>query len=308
MAKTGHNFYMLSGPRLKTWDHHTRELPAGHYIHPESYETLSSNIAYDIVLCQNKLDNYSLLRNVADRLSLPLIVLDHTEPPVGLPSKVLNDLKTLRADAFVTITPHNRRSWGLDGVAEVIPHGIDLDVFTGYTGLRPEVVNVSNHFVDRDPWLGYRIFRNLIKQSGVPAYVIGENPAHANEFADTNIKFLGSIKDPAKLAENLASYRLYLNTTQLSPLPMSLLEAMAVGLPVVTSAQQQIPEVVRDSVEGFISNEPEVLANGILQLINAPDLAREMGQNARARIAEKFSMGAFIKNWNEIFHRTYYGV
>lgn len=303
LSQTGHNFYMLSGPGLKTWDHHTRALPSNHYIHGESYETLVGTISYDLVLCQNKLDTYPLLRNIADTLQLPLIILDHTEPPSGLSKKDLEKTQKFKADAFVSITPHNLASWGLEKVGVVIPHGIDLNIFKGYNGDLPRAVNISNHFKERDHWLGYEIFREILRRGDIMADVIGENtpPEGLVEC------YLGSISDPKVMAGVAGTRRFYLNTTQLSPLPLSLLEAMAIGLPVVTTAKQHIPEVVRNGVEGFISNDVDELVAGALKLLAHRELAHDMGCAATERIASKFSMTNFVRNWNQLFDKVYYG-
>jgi glycosyltransferase involved in cell wall biosynthesis len=74
-------------------------------------------------------------------------------------------------------------------------------------------------------------------------------------------------------------------------LPMSLLEAMAAGLPVVTTPVGGIPEAVTDGVEGFLVAPGDVAAlrARLALLLADSDLRRRMGASARAKIATHFS-------------------
>ncbi|MGC8782912.1 MAG: glycosyltransferase family 4 protein [Armatimonadota bacterium] len=69
-------------------------------------------------------------------------------------------------------------------------------------------------------------------------------------------------------------------------LPMSILEAMSWGLPVITSPVGGIPEVVRDGVNGLLVPPMDVpaLCKAIQQLIEDETLRLQMGDNARASV------------------------
>jgi glycosyltransferase involved in cell wall biosynthesis len=75
-------------------------------------------------------------------------------------------------------------------------------------------------------------------------------------------------------------------------LPMVVLEGMSYGLPIIASHVGAIPEVVRDGTEGFILSPGDVpgLANRIALLAADPALRRRMGQAARRRVEERYSM------------------
>jgi len=74
-------------------------------------------------------------------------------------------------------------------------------------------------------------------------------------------------------------------------IPMALLEAMASSRPVIASRVGGIPEVIDDGVEGFLIEPMDIhgLANRCLQLIQAPDSAKRMGEKARQRVEQDFS-------------------
>ena len=71
--------------------------------------------------------------------------------------------------------------------------------------------------------------------------------------------------------------------------PMSVMEALGVGLPVVASRVGGIPDVVRHGVEGFLvkPGDPEELAEALIKLLGDLNLRLRMSQAARAR-AEEF--------------------
>jgi len=74
-------------------------------------------------------------------------------------------------------------------------------------------------------------------------------------------------------------------------IPMSMLEAMALGRPVVASAVGGIPEVIQDRVNGRLvpPGDEAALAAACLELASDPELARAMGARARQTIEDSFS-------------------
>lgn len=73
--------------------------------------------------------------------------------------------------------------------------------------------------------------------------------------------------------------------------PLSVMEAMAAGLPVVASSVGGIPELVTDGKEGFLvpSGDVEALQGRLEQLAGVPGLHLEMGSRARTRAVDHFS-------------------
>ena len=75
---------------------------------------------------------------------------------------------------------------------------------------------------------------------------------------------------------------------------MALLEAMAASRAVVASRVGGIPEIVEDGFEGFLVEPMDVnsLAERCRRLIESPDVARKMGEQARKRVERDFSATA----------------
>lgn len=75
-------------------------------------------------------------------------------------------------------------------------------------------------------------------------------------------------------------------------IPVTLMEAMASGLPVVTTRHSGIPELVEHGVSGWLAEENDVdgLVEGLARLEREPALALRFGRAARDRIADEFDI------------------
>jgi len=73
-------------------------------------------------------------------------------------------------------------------------------------------------------------------------------------------------------------------------IPNVLLEAMAMGLPVVATQVSGIPELVEDGVNGLLvpPDDPPALAQAIARLLDDPALASRLGEAARATVLARF--------------------
>jgi glycosyltransferase involved in cell wall biosynthesis len=77
-------------------------------------------------------------------------------------------------------------------------------------------------------------------------------------------------------------------------MPLSVLEAMAAGLPVVATDVGEVSRVVIDGEHGFVPppHAPEQLADSLRKLLGDAGAARRMGDAARSRAVSSFSSGA----------------
>jgi len=83
-----------------------------------------------------------------------------------------------------------------------------------------------------------------------------------------------------------------------------LIEAGACGKPVVASNVGGIPDVVKDGVTGILvpPGDPMSLSEGILRLLQDPELRERMGQAARQRINEKFSARTMVQGIVDVYN------
>jgi glycosyltransferase involved in cell wall biosynthesis len=88
---------------------------------------------------------------------------------------------------------------------------------------------------------------------------------------------------------------LFVLSTHREGFPLSILEAMAMGKPVVATSVGGIPEIVTNGVTGYLHQHgnSQELADALLRLIENPEDARRMGATARENVLQNFSRQKF---------------
>lgn len=89
-------------------------------------------------------------------------------------------------------------------------------------------------------------------------------------------------------------------------IPVVLMEAMAVGIPVVSTEISGIPELIEDGVSGFLAkpNDPESLAEAINKVLNGSKSIGQITKAARQRIVNEFDQDKNIDRLLEIFNQS----
>jgi glycosyltransferase involved in cell wall biosynthesis len=109
--------------------------------------------------------------------------------------------------------------------------------------------------------------------------------------AGERIKFLPPVTGADKCALLASCGFLVFPPVEPEGHPRVVLEALAFGLPVITTARGAIAETVVDGDSGFVLEDPvpEQIADRILRLLREPVLRERMGRAARARYLERFT-------------------
>lgn len=131
----------------------------------------------------------------------------------------------------------------------------------------------------------------LIRQQDpeVTLKIVGDGPerlglrAHANRLKiGQAVTFCGMLQDE-ELVKSLHEADLFLTASLTENMPLSVLEAMASGLPVIAPAAKGLPGIVHDSVNGFLvaPNDPSEMAAATLKLLSEPARIKKYSQQAR---------------------------
>ena len=162
---------------------------------------------------------------------------------------------------------------------------------------RPRLVMVGRLQAPKDP---LTLVRALATLHGVDfeALLVGDGPERAaveeevRRFGiESTVRLLGERSDVPEL---LGTAEIFVLSTRSEGLPLSILEAMAAGLPVVASNVGGVPELVIDGETGLLvpAGDPRSLAAAIERLLEDQSLARRLGEAGRSRVAEHFDLGA----------------
>ncbi len=143
------------------------------------------------------------------------------------------------------------------------------------------------------PEKGVSVMLEAWKRLGIPLVVVGGGPLEAQLKAVDNpaITFLGT-QSPASVQQLMRRARfLVMPSVWYEGFPMTLLEAFAVGLPVVASDIGSLAELVQDGVTGKLARagDAEHLAATCETLYDSKGLLEEMSVNARAAYAGNYT-------------------
>jgi glycosyltransferase involved in cell wall biosynthesis len=171
------------------------------------------------------------------------------------------------------------------------------DVVVGFVGRLDPVKNLS---------LLLKVFENCLEHDQhFKLMLVGDGPARAAiERACAHQKFRGRILCVGQ-QENVVTYLramdIFILTSLREQMPMSMLEAMSVGLPVVATAVGEIPIILQGQEAGFVSEidqAPQQLADALLQLRNQ-HLRLQMGQAGRNLVVKRFRQQTMIQEYHE---------
>lgn len=101
------------------------------------------------------------------------------------------------------------------------------------------------------------------------------------------------------------NYDIFINTTNIDNMPVSIIEAMALGLPIVSTNAGGLPYLIENGVEGLLIpvNAENKMAEAIEFLLCNSEKAGEMSKNAREK-AEKFDGNSVKTQWNKLLENV----
>ncbi len=108
---------------------------------------------------------------------------------------------------------------------------------------------------------------------------------------DEYVTLTGEV-NPESVRDLLHESHIFLHAGLSEGIANSVIEAIACGLPVVTTDCGGMGEAITDGVEGFVvpTRDPEAMAEAIIKLIDTPSLRVRMGQAGRARVLKQFTL------------------
>ena len=177
----------------------------------------------------------------------------------------------------------------------VIPNGVDTDHFappgeTSVTG--KNILCVARRVGRKDlPTLleALAILRRTKPDARLK--ILGNGPIALD--AGDNVEILDATPD---IRPHLAAAGIFVLSSIDEGAPNAILEAMAAGLPVVTTATGGTAEIVRDGETGRVvpPRDPQALADALAELMADPARAKAMGTAGRARVVRDFSLAVMV--------------
>lgn len=291
LMKTGHQFFNLDIPQFPIkWE---KGMPK-----PDNMTIINDLTELphrpDLIISQNVVDQLQIWQQLGYQFDCPIIEFEHTLPSpqweqMGLVPKIKEDV---RVPAYVFITDYSRAAWLRedDPNAHTLYHMVDTDLYQGWTGGNGRAAIMCNAFQGREWAVGDIVKLMVMEGEDNRIDLFGHNPGF-----ESRVLMRGEV--PATLAE----YDVFINTSIRSPIPASLLEAAAIGMPIISTKTCAIPEFFTDGENiRFYETEEECLA--ILDELLADKAQRKrLGEAARQVILDNFNEERYIADWNEVF-------
>jgi len=194
----------------------------------------------------------------------------------------------------------------------VIPNPLVLDnyPFRQREVLRPSLLWVRAFDMIYDPLLAVRVFQ-VISSYYPQANLTMVGPDKDGSMAvcrklaeelglENKVRFTGRLSKPEWISLSDA-HDIFLNTTTVDNTPVSVMEAMALGLPVVSSKVGGIPWLLMDQVDALLvpPGDVEAMAAAVKRLLQDQGLAEALSCRGRERASE-WDMGKVAAQWREM--------
>lgn len=252
------------------------------------------------------------------RTRIPMLV--HTKHGRNYPDQwkrvLINRMVTWATDCVVAVS-HNAARVSLEveripaRKLRVLHNGIDLDRFQPLAAcnLNPRrAIHVARLCDPKDHTTLLRAVR--LVSNAIPDFhldLVGDGP-HRGQIESlcdelqlrNNVSFAGFCGD---VRQRISQCGLALLSSLSEGLSITLLEAMAMGLPVVATNVGGNGEVIVEGQTGMLvpPQQPEKMAAAMLELIGSPERAAAMGKAGRKRIEDEFDLRSVVRAYESIY-------
>ncbi len=216
-----------------------------------------------------------------------------------------------RVDRLVVPSGYLHREFEKHGLAHrIIPNIIEVDgwPYRRRERLAPRLLWVRHLRAGYNPWMAVEVLQRVqqrfpdatLKMAGDGGM---ETEMRARIAAEgiLGVDLLGHISQ-AELRKHLSEGDIFISTTNVDNQPRSVMEAMACGLPVVSTDVGGVPFLIDDRVHGLLvpPRDPDAMAAAVLELLDDPALALGLADRA-IELVRGFSWQVSRHKWAAVF-------
>lgn len=209
----------------------------------------------------------------------------------------------------------------------VVHNGIDTDSFArpvadagARIGERPVLVGAVGHLA---PIKGHDVFVRAAaiisaRRRGAQFVIIGEDKSPQMGYRKyleglvAELGLSGSVRMPGwrdDIPGALSSLTLFVSAARSEPFGLSIVEAMAAGLPVVAAASEGALEIIEDGLSGRLVpvGDAESLAEAIDELLDDPLERSRLGRNALLAARQRYSLARMAGDTERVYREVLAG-
>ncbi len=218
-----------------------------------------------------------------------------------------------RADALVTPSAYLQRAVAARGFsARVIPNVVDLGTYPykQRRRLAPRLFWMRSFHPIWNPAMAVRMLALVRRQVPDATLVLAgqdKGSQHQTERLAVDLGVAGAVRFPGFLDEKakIAAFRaadVFVNTNRIDNMPVSVVEACAMGLPVVSTRVGGIPDLLVDGETGLLvpDDDAAAMAEAVLRLLRDEELAARLSANGRC-LAELSEWTRVRPQWDRLF-------
>jgi glycosyltransferase involved in cell wall biosynthesis len=191
-------------------------------------------------------------------------------------------------------------------------NGIDVDRFE-FVGPQSELSAISVARLSPEKDFGTLLRATAIVLREFPQFrlrIVGDGQERAGlERLSTElgltfaVEFMGERSNVPAL---LATAGFFVSSSKTEGISLTVLEAMSVGLPVVTTAVGGSPEILVEGTTGHLSpaENPQALADAILRMCRTKSAWKKMGRAGRERVEEHFNIRSTMAHYESLYEQT----
>ena len=150
-----------------------------------------------------------------------------------------------------------------------------------------------------------RILKRMIQKSqySFKYFIVGYGPEEKkirNKIKELNLEnHIEVVINPKNIFEYFKMADLFLTTSIYEGMSNSVMEAMSFSLPIIATNAGDMKYLIEDNYNGFICpyQEPNIISNKLVELINDFDLRSNMGNNSYSKLKDTFSIKGFSENY-----------
>jgi len=194
-----------------------------------------------------------------------------------------------------------------------------------YLNIKPDnnsnyIISVGRHTYKKAPYLTILTFQKVLEQQPhLKLKMIGDGELFdvsknlvKSLGLENNIILLGGL-ERKEIIKHLQSAFLFVQHSIVAyngdseGTPVGIIEAMAAGLPVVSTRHAGIPDVVIENETGLLVDEGDIdtMASYMLKLVENRDLAESFGKNGNARILSEFTLQKHISTIDRLIQEIF---
>ena len=188
-------------------------------------------------------------------------------------------------------------------------NGIDLSRFAFHGPVRkPHAISVARLSPEKDfPTLLRAVPHVIAQYPEFQLQIVGQGPEmprlqqlRSELGLEAHVHLLGERRDVPELLQTAG---FFVSSSLTEGVSLTLLEAMAIGLPVLATSVGGNPEVVEDGVTGRLvpAGDPRVLANGMIRMLQERSLWPMQAEAARQRVEKYFDAQVMLQQYEALY-------